>query len=279
MKIGAILFARNEEHIIEEWVAHHLGLGIERIHVFDHMSTDSTREKLEVIHKRVPGVTVQDYTEESDAQTKSYNLGLALMAAEDIDWCAFIDTDEFIVPGSSSTFSSLADMLISHSDHCAIALHWAFFGSSDHVDRPSGLMQESFLRRADETFQANRLVKSIVRPKHTKRAFHSHGFEVNGDYYTANGQIVEWNPTLPFRAMTNPLDMAGWRINHYFCQWKGRWTAKVARSKMRGKDGTVRSDADWHHHDRNEVFDPSALAWTQRDAEILGQITSSHHSV
>ncbi len=274
MKVGAILFAKNEEHIIEEWVAHHLGLGIERIHVFDHMSTDSTREKVDRIHAHVPGVTVQHYTEESQAQTKCYNLGLALMAEENIDWCAFIDTDEFIVSSSASQPHSLSEMLAKHSGHYAIALHWAFFGSSGHDERPDGLVQENFLHRADETFKANHLIKSIVRPKHTLEALHSHGFSLNYPYYTPQGQLVKWDPKLPFRAMINPLCMRGWRINHYFCLWRDRWEAKVARSKMRGKDGTVRSEADWLHHDRNEVFDPSALVWTPRDTEMIERITS-----
>ena len=274
MRVGAVLFARNEEHIIEEWVAHHLGLGIERIHVFDHMSTDATRSKLDRINKHVPGVTVQEYTEQSDAQTKSYNLGLALMASENVDWCAFIDTDEFIATGSPSEPGSFLEMLGDHSDHHALALHWAFYGSSNHVERPDGLLQENFLHRADETFQANRLVKSIVRPRHVTRALHSHAFELDGDYRTADRQVVQWDRKLPFRAMLNPLAMSGWRVNHYFCQWRGRWEAKVARSKMRGKDGTVRSEADWQHHDRNEVFDPSALVWAPRDREILARITA-----
>src|ERR1700733_9148854 len=94
MKIGAVLCARNEEHIIEEWVAHHLALGIERIHIFDHMSSDSTRHKIERIHAAIPSVTVETWNPPRDVQHLAYNRGLEIMTREQIDWCAFIDTDE-----------------------------------------------------------------------------------------------------------------------------------------------------------------------------------------
>jgi len=280
MKIGAVLCARNETHIIEEWVAHHLAIGVGRIHVFDHMSSDGTREKLERIHANEPGVTVQTWNPDATVvQSLAYDRGLVLMTEEEVDWCAFIDADEFISNGAASS-ETLETMLARHSEHCAIALNWAVFGSSGHVARPPGFIQESFLYRSDESFTANRHIKSMVRPKYTMGAHHAHGFSLDHPYFTPAGAEVVWrlnddegNPVVPYALTTNKPDFDDWRLNHYFCQWRERWDAKMARSRVRGPESVVRDEGHWVHHDRNEVFDPSALRWTPRDREILERIT------
>lgn len=272
MKIGAVLCARNEEHIIEEWVAHNLAIGIERIHVFDNMSTDRTREMLERIHAANPLVTVETWNPTVDVQRQAYNRGLEIMTAEDVEWCTFTDADEFIGNGLPASDETFATMLGRHNKHCAVALHWAIFGSSGHVAQPEGLIQENFLYRAGNGFSPNRHIKSVVRPKYTMGAHHAHGFSLDHPYYTVGGEEVQWR--LPYAYTVNVPDLQGWRLNHYFCQWRDRWDAKIERSKVRGKGSVTRTEDHWIEHDRNEVFDPSALRWTHRDKEMLARITA-----
>ena len=54
MTIAAVTCVRDEADVIEEWIAHHLALGIERIHIFDNMSADATRAKIEAVAHQVP---------------------------------------------------------------------------------------------------------------------------------------------------------------------------------------------------------------------------------
>jgi glycosyltransferase involved in cell wall biosynthesis len=280
MKIGAVLCARNEEHIIEEWVAHHLAIGIERIHIFDNMSSDATRSKIEHIHSVMPSVTVETWNPPSDVQRLAFNRGLEIMTSEGIDWCAFIDADEFIGNGSPAFSETFSDMLERHSTHCAIGLHWAIFGSSGHIRRPFGLIQESFLHRAEASFLPNKHIKSIVRPRYTMGAHHTHGFSLDHPYFTASGEEISWqlldvahNPVPAYAYTINDPDLSGWRVNHYFCQWRERWDAKVERSKLLGVEQTARTKNHWILHDRNEVFDPSALRWTPFDKEVMETIS------
>jgi tetratricopeptide (TPR) repeat protein len=271
VKIGAILCARNEDHVIEEWVAHHLALGVNRIHVFDNMSTDDTRRKLDRIQERVPSVTVETWDPPSDTQRLAYNRGLKIMAEEQVDWCAFIDTDEFICNGDPSSEETFSDMLNRHSDHSAIGLHWAIFGSAGHIIKPVGMLQENFLLRADDLFPPNRHIKSVVRPKDTVGAHHAHGFSLRHPYFSAAGEEISWR--LPYAYTMSQPNITGWRINHYFCQWRDRWDAKVQRSKVRGSQSVLRTEADWIEHDRNEVLDSSALRWIEKDRDMIAKIT------
>jgi hypothetical protein len=135
------------------------------------------------------------------------------------------------------------------------------------------MMQESFLRRADEFFPPNRHIKSMVRPKYTMGAHNSHGFSLDHPYFTVGGEEIMWR--LPFTYTENQPDLAGWRINHYFCQWRDRWDAKVARSRVRGALAIRRTEADWIEHDRNEIFDPTALRWTATDMKVMNTFTAS----
>lgn len=282
MIIAAVTCVRDEADIIEEWIAHHLALGIRRIHIFDNGSEDQTRAKIDAIAVHNPGVTVQSWHPESgEPQKAAFEAGLALMRAEAVDWCAFLDADEFIVNGaedqdSAAAQESFTDFLMRHEAHAAIGLNWAVFGSSGHQTRPWGLVQEAFLRRSDPGFSVNRHIKSIVRPRLAKGVHHVHGFVLDQPYFNADGQEIVWRtsehggPVQPFAYTENFPSLTGWRINHYFCRWRGRWEEKVRLSRLR--DVFWRSEQDWEHHDRNEVFDLSALRWSPRVRETMASL-------
>jgi glycosyltransferase involved in cell wall biosynthesis len=275
MTIAAVTCVRDEADVIEEWIAHHLALGIERIHIFDNMSEDTTRPKIEAIARQVPGVTVQSWNPPTEPQKAAYARGLDMMRAESIEWCAFLDADEFIGDGRAARAGaeSFETFLGRHATHSAIGLNWALFGSSGRVERPEGLMQEAFLRRADDGFSVHRHIKSVVRPKDTLGVYHAHGFEVSSPYVNAEGEEIVWrreeygSPVVPFAYTETAPVLDGWRVNHYFCRWRGRWDEKIRLSRLR--DVFWRSEADWVHHDRNEVFDESALSWTGYDRAML----------
>ena len=281
MTIAAVTCVRDEADVIEEWIAHHLALGVERIHIFDNMSEDATRPKIEAIARQVPGVTVQSWSPPTEPQKAAYSLGLEMMRAEGVDWCAFLDADEFIGNGraggvGAEAADSFAALLGRHASHDAIGLNWALFGSSGHFAQPAGLLQEAFLRRAEDGFSVQRHIKSIVRPQHTLSVYHAHGFEVSSPYYNAEGGEIVWrteehgSPVVPFAyTETSPI-LDGWRVNHYFCRWRGRWEEKVRLSRLR--DVFWRSEQDWQHHDRNEVLDESALSWTPRDRDMMEKL-------
>ncbi|MCB8876369.1 glycosyltransferase family 2 protein [Acidisoma silvae] len=271
MTIAAVTCVRDEADSIEEWIAHHLTLGFDRIHIFDNGSEDQTRAKIEAVTRQIPAVTVQSWQPASgEPQKAAFAAGLDLMRAENAEWCAFLDADEFIAnaaadPRTPAGQEGLADFLARHKDHAAIGLNWAIFGSSGHMTKPASLMQQAFLCRAEDGFSVNRHIKSIVRPHAVKDVLHAHGFVLDHPYYTANGDEIVWrmsehgSAVQPFAYTENFPSLNGWRVNHYFCRWRGRWDEKMRLSRLR--DVFWRSEQDWDHHDRNEVFDATALRW------------------
>ena len=281
MTIAAVTCVRDEADVIEEWIAHHLTLGIARIHIFDNMSEDATRSKIEAITRQVPGVTVQSWHPPTEPQTAAFARGLQMMRAEGVDWCAFLDADEFIGNGRAGGLGleaaeSFGSFLGRHAEHSAIGLNWALFGSAGRVARPRGLLQEAFLRRADDGFSVHRHIKSVVRPRATVGVHHAHGFAVTAPYVNAQGEEIVWrteefgSPVVPFAYTETAPSLEGWRVNHYFCRWRDRWEEKMRLSRLRNV--FWRSEQDWVHHDRNEVVDASALSWTPDDRAMLGRL-------
>lgn len=270
MTIAAVTCIRDEADIIEEWLAHHLALGIQRIHIFDNGSEDGTRARVEAIARQEPGVTIQDWRPASgEPQQAAFAAGLELMRAEDVEWCAFMDADEFIGNGrrdAAGAAERFADFLARHEAHAAIGMNWAIYGSSGHQTRPPGLIQENFLRRAPDDFSVHRHIKSIVRPRFTMGVHHVHGFSLEAPYVNAAGEEIVWRTqehggaVPPFAYTETAPCLDEWRINHYFCRWRGRWEEKMRLSRLRAV--FWRSEQDWVHHDRNEVFDDTPLRLT-----------------
>jgi glycosyltransferase involved in cell wall biosynthesis len=281
MTVAAVTCVRDEADVIEEWIAHHLALGIERIHIFDNMSEDTTRARIEAIARQRPGVTVQSWNPPSEPQKAAYAAGLEMMRAEGVEWCAFLDADEFIGNGAAdgagaAAAESFSMFLGRHAAHCAIGLNWALFGSAGHVERPPGLLQEAFLRRAEDGFEVQRHIKSLVRPEFTMGVHHAHGFALTTPYFNARGEEIVWRteeygaPVVPFAYTETAPVLDGWRVNHYFCRWRGRWEEKVRLSQLRAV--FWRTERDWQHHDRNEVVDESALRWAAADRAMMERL-------
>ena len=144
-----------------------------------------------------------------------------MMRAEGVEWCAFLDADEFIGNGAADGASAAAAETFSmflgrHASHCAIGLNWALFGSAGHMERPPGLLQEAFLRRAEDGFAVQRHIKSLVRPQYTMGVHHAHGFALSFRRITMRGARRSYggrrsmaSPVVPF-AYTETAPVSGW---------------------------------------------------------------------
>jgi len=253
MLTGVVLLAKDEETILPEWLAYHRALGFDRIHVFDNESGDASVRAIRQAAARVDGISVETWPSHLpmvERQRQAFERGLDIMRNEGIEWCLFVDADEFITVTIGET---LQDFLMRRAQHAAIALHWSFYGSSGHIQEPSGLIIENYLLRARPSFEPQSLCKSLVRVPYVQGCMNSHGFlldSANFPYVDCHGQPVQWES----HGQDHVLDP--WRINHYFVRSRDWWDKKVARSNA--TPGFGRGHHEWDHYDRNEIFDPCA---------------------
>ena len=65
-----------------------------------------------------------------------------------IDWCAFIDVDEFIILQEGETLKSLCDSL-DIEPYCGFILYWRLYDANGHINRPCGSVMENYTHESD----------------------------------------------------------------------------------------------------------------------------------
>lgn len=271
MKSAAVCIVKNEGHGIFEWALYNAFMGFDAIIVYNNNSDDDTLYELAKAAK-FADVRVTDWPLHP-GQNQAYNHALETHRAEFDTFC-MIDADEFIVP---IHHSDIRKLLESCADYPHVAIQWAMFGSSGHLERPSGLVSESYTWRAA---RPNMHVKTICRPslfREESRFVNPH-YMTGSSYVFADGSPVQWGVRPDGRAAwgklarNGPSDLA--QINHYWTKSRADFEAKLARGRATTKD--FRSDR-FEDVDKNEVLDNKIK---ERFAGVLDRIKTarSHQS-
>jgi glycosyltransferase involved in cell wall biosynthesis len=247
MKSAVCLYVRDEARCIEEWIAFQFVIGFDTVIVFDNRSRDGTPRLVRAAGKVRDVRLVPWPLTLKRSQVFAYEACLRLFGHE-FDWIAFLDSDEFLVfkPGYA-----LRDLLKANAAASAIAVPFAMFGSSGHIQPPSGLVIESFTRRAPDDLSDHRVVKSIVKPRGAR--YHTpHSFRTKGPYVLASGLPVDWADNGVVR---DPPGYEVCQLNHYFTRSRVQWDEKMRR----GYRDITRPENDFERYDHGEVLDESAL--------------------
>lgn len=161
MRLGVTTIQRDRAPWIKEWIAFHYLAGFRKFYVYLHKCSDDTEKILEGLKKHFD---IKIFI--VDPALKAPQLGCYQDAynnfGDEVDWMAFIDSDEFLFPvrdeSMEAALSEFDDKKIS-----AFGIYWASFGSGGHIEEPSGLIIENYRYRADLNFKDNSHIKSIVR--------------------------------------------------------------------------------------------------------------------
>jgi hypothetical protein len=253
--LAIVTCIKNEGDDLIEWLCFHRRIGVSRFVIYDNLSTDATASILrsvpfrdEIVVHRIAG----DYP-----QKAAFTDALARYRDE-LDWVAFIDGDEFIVPlGEVSLLDKLAEFEAQGVD--GFGIHWRIFGSSGHEERPRGLLTTSFTQRARDGFKGNRHVKSVVRIGAVEAMVTQHYFRVRGRYLLDKG--TEAPPGFDGVVTPKATFTQGFAIYHYITKSRAQCMEKIARgrpkpSRSRSKYRTI---AYWTIYDRNDVQDYGAV--------------------
>eukprot|EP01113_Clastostelium_recurvatum_P035999 TRINITY_DN5074_c0_g1_i7.p1 TRINITY_DN5074_c0_g1~~TRINITY_DN5074_c0_g1_i7.p1 ORF type:complete len:721 (+),score=180.90 TRINITY_DN5074_c0_g1_i7:104-2266(+) len=265
---------KNEGAYLEEWIRFHTVVGVTRFYLYDDASTDDSRAVLRpfvqsglVRVHNVQDVHVRDDKEYRMAQTGSFKHCLREYSTE-TQWMMFIDVDEFLFPSGGG---SLPAVLALYEDHPGLVVRGLVFGSTRHVTRPSGLVIENYLLRAEArhpTFAEKEddvlfQVKSIVNPRLAMPCQgQSHYFcYVSGE--AVNERFEIHNTTTKGKAYIDAI-----RYNHYKAKSYSDYLAKKDKGVVQGKHTGkfLKAGNQWVNLDINDVYDD--LIW-QHYGEVL----------
>lgn len=250
MRLGITTIQRDRAPWIKEWVAFHYLVGFRKFYIFLHNCSDNTEKILNELKKKfdIKIFTVDPSLE--SPQLKCYQDSYIKFGGE-VDWMAFIDSDEFLFP-TSETSMEIALKEFANKKISALGVYWSCFGSSGHIKEPRGLIIENYKQRANDGYHNNRHIKSIVRGGQNKSVQPSdpHFFKTPKGTYDENLRPITygWTDYQP--------TYEKFRINHYATQSRSHFLN--FKSKFSTPDGGGTPDESfWEEHDRNEVFDNS----------------------
>jgi hypothetical protein len=115
--------------------------------------------------------------------------------AQDYDWVAFLDLDEFI---HLLIDRDVRQLLARCGEHNAVLVNWLNFGPSGHVASPAGLVIGNYTSRLPEQTPVNRHVKSVVRTTALIGAGPTpHVPAIKGDACHPGGETIGTEPIQP----------------------------------------------------------------------------------
>lgn len=234
---------KDEDRDIEEWVAFHLAVGVQRIIVIDNGPSPAL-PKILAPYIADGVVELLTFVARGGQQQKAYE---RVLRREDgrTRWLGFIDVDEFVFPSSAD---SLPEVLAEYEEYAAVAINWVSFGSSGHDVRPDGLVIENYVERGelDHIFPWPRLrnpeipddqpgayrpmnthVKVILDPSRTLQFRTAHHYKyVPGSFaVTENFQRID-------DAVSESVSVERLRINHYWSKSLDDLRGKVTKGRV-----------------------------------------------
>jgi glycosyltransferase involved in cell wall biosynthesis len=253
-RLAVVTCIKNEGEDLVEWLCFHRQVGVSRFVIYDNMSTDATARILQAVPFK-DEITVHAVADET-AQKVAFRDAIKRYRDE-LDWVAFIDGDEYIVPfGQTSLLTRLAEF--EAQGVSGFGIHWRIFGSSGLLERPEGLVTESFTRRAKDGVKQNRHVKSVVRMASVRSMVTQHYFRVTGRYLLDNGA----EPPSNFEGViaTKPTFTDGLAIHHYITKSRAQCMRKIARGRPRPSSSPTkyRPESYFDRNDRNTLKDRNA---------------------
>jgi len=175
MKVILFTNARDEKHI-QEWVAHHLNLGFDFIHIFDHKSKDPIKDRFKLNEKLK--IARIDYTVELFKETLMMK---AKELAKTYDWMLYLDADEFLVLNQHNT---VHELLETYQEYNQVGFNWLVFGSNYLTTEPDGMILENYVRCNSKL---NMRIKTFVRPTSIISTKSPHAYQTRDMKISING--------------------------------------------------------------------------------------------
>lgn len=228
-----------DEPKIAEWVAHHLLLGFDKIHIFDHKSVTPISHTLSPMlgDKRI------NVTRVETAGSIKLNLmtrAVQISQQNNASWMLYLDADEFLL---LNNFNNIKEFLNAFKFADAIGINWLMFGTSGHKSQPPGLLTENFIK-SDKII--NQHVKSFVRPeKVILPAVNPHFFNMinSNRYFAASGNRMAQGPFNPVPKLFTKVIAY---VAHYYTQSEEEHLRRKTRIMDDGSSGKVNMYPEIH---------------------------------
>lgn len=218
----------NERPYVEEWLAHHKALGVERFLIYVDDTQRGVREDdgtMALLNDRRHeyGIEYAAWGHEGPTrQIEAFKAGCAHLRGE-AEWVAFIDCDEFL--RVDEPLVPWLRALPAYID--GVAATQLVFGSSGRLTKPNEPVLSAYRRRATVSYHEHAWFKSIVRPESVETWLNSHQ-AAGPRYVTGDGEPL----TLQQVGCSDRIPTSGVRLHHYMLKSRDEWLAKKAKGAL-----------------------------------------------
>jgi hypothetical protein len=221
-EVAVVAILKDEAPNMEEWLCHHLAIGVDHFFLYDNGSTDDLHDVLRPYANH--GLVTTVYFPLRGLQRDANNHAVRFFGAT-TEWLAYVDIDEFLVPENDEPIS---DVLGRFPDAEQVLVSRKEFCYGGHRTPPGGLVTESYREFSQDVPRVGTsaiLAKPIIRPAGTIRVGIHNATTVHGRTVNTAGQPTSEEAT----AIEDP-SYANLQMNHYFTKSWQEFQAKRQRA-------------------------------------------------
>jgi hypothetical protein len=221
-RFAVMAILKDEAPYMEEWLCHHMAIGVDHFFLYDNGSTDGLHGVLKPYADH--GIVTTVYFPLRGLQ-RDANSHVVRFFGATTEWIAYVDIDEFLVPERDediasvmSRFPDAEQVLVSRKEFCY----------SGHRTPPEGLVTEAYREVSQDvprTGTSAILAKPIIRPEGTWRVGIHNAETVHGLTVNTAGE-----PTSEAATVIEDASYANLQMNHYFTKSYEEFQAKRNRA-------------------------------------------------
>jgi len=220
--VSILAILKDEAPNMEEWLCHHMAIGVDHFFLYDNGSTDELHEVLKPYADH--GIVTTVYFPMRGLQRDANN-HVVRFFGDTTEWIAYVDIDEFLVPEKDE---SIAAVMARYPDAEQVLVSRKEFCYSGNRTPAAGLVTESYRAYSEHVPRMGTseiLAKPIVRPRGMARVGIHNGVTVHG--YTVNTAA---EPTSEEATVIEDPSYANLQMNHYFTKSWQEFKAKRTRA-------------------------------------------------
>ena len=163
MKITIVCIQKHEENYINEWLDHHINLGVDHIFICDNNESSYENKISDFINDKFNDkISIINYNDVFPIQLKAYN-DIYNKYKNEYDWFIFIDIDEFIFIPETNNDIKLFLSQKKFDNYQSISIGWLIYDDNDNVYYENKPLKERFTRYINPNKFTH--CKSITRGK------------------------------------------------------------------------------------------------------------------
>ena len=241
--------ARDENLYLEEWIKHHLDLGIDEIALYDNMSKVPLQEEVDRLPEEYRCKVVVRTENAADPQITSYNKAFQYYRKK-AEWMLFIDLDEFLVFEDGETLGNFLDTR--SPDTGSVYLFMKTYNANGHRKYSPEPVQKRF---TEEVEIEKDFGKSFVRCSHAWFMGIINPSLHKGNRVNADGNLIT-------EATLNRPVLRRVYVKHYFTKSYEEWCNKMKRGSCQSEWRHKYTEFFKYNKDLEEsCFDVSLSEW------------------